>query len=62
MKVQPTYFKLDEIDLFMNFWNMDVLKGRIEDNTCVNKDLIGEKFPSIWGYYSGKQIRIDQVL
>ena len=56
-----TDYKVEEIDLFMNFWNTDVLKGRSEESDSV-KELIREEFPWIWGYYSGKQIRIGQVL
>ena len=51
-----TDHKVFEPDFFMGFWNTDVLKGRADDNTTV-KDMIGEEFPWIWGYYSGKQIR-----
>lgn len=54
-------FKVFEPDFFMNFHNTNVLKGRIEDYICV-KELIGEEFPWMWGYYSGKQIRVGQVL
>ena len=56
-----TDFKVDEIDFFMNFWNTDVLKSRSDDIQCV-KDLIEQEFPWIWGYYSGKQIRLGASL
>ena len=56
-----TDFKVDEIDFFMNFWNTEVLKSRSDETECV-KDLISEEFPWIWGYYSGKQIRLGASL
>lgn len=56
-----TDFKVDEIDFFMNFWNSDVLKGRSDEIQCV-KTAIEQEFPWIWGYYSGKQIRLGVPL
>ena len=55
---ESTDFKVDEIDFFMNFWNIDVLSDRLEESKIV-KDLISQEFPWIWGYYSQKQITLN---
>ena len=45
----------------MSFWNIEVLKRKAEHNTAV-KETIGEECPWIYGYFTGKQIRVGQIL